>query len=1185
MKKIILLGILSTIAAFTTTAQNVYIPDPVFKAFLVNHSYPSNPTGPNGTTIYLDANHDGEIQVSEAANYTSDVFSHGFSLNGSVNPIYDLTGIEAFKKIEYLNITNCPLTTPLTINGCTSLKTLKCTNISFTSFSMNNSAVKELELVNCSSLTSVTLAGFGLETLRINSNANLTAVNLGIHTALTLFQCGNNPLLTSLDVSSCAALQHFYAQGNQLSSLNLANGHPQSFIGINVTGYPNLTCIKVDNVMVSDYLWGNGYPYEFDAWASFDTDCTPPGPCVIAIPDANFKAALLANSAINTNGNNEIECTEATAYTGAVNVNNIAISNLKGIEAFVNITSFSGNNIQVGYGSPTLVDTLDLSNFTSLTSVSCTGNVGLKYLKLSGCTALTNVDVSTGLVAGVGVNLNGCTALTSLNLSNKKLNALNVNGCTALTSLNCSNNLLTTLDVSSNTALTALDCSRNQLTTLNTFNQANLSTLNCSYNQLPYLIVSLNTGLTTLDCSHNNITYLDVNNNTLLTSLNCSYNQLPNLGTNNTGLLTNLDCSHNQLTNLNITSSTSLTTLNCSFNLLPALNVSNNTAIVNLYCSDNLLPTIDVSNNNPALVKLDCSNNLLTTIDISSNTALRDLNCSGNQLPYVDFSNNTSLLVLYCSNNQLTSLNLNAPNLVLLDCSKNPFTSLDFSSQHIRLLYCSDMPLLSSLNLKNGYNPDYVTIIANNNPALNCIQVDSAAYSYAHWTTGNLAFAFDAGVFFSKDCASSSCVIAGTDSHTACGSFTWIDGIEYTGSNNTATYLIPHAAAGDCDSLVTLDLTILDLPVVNLGIDTAICTGSSLTLNAGNAGASYLWNDNSIAQTLSVTTAGTYYVKVTGANDCFKSDTIVIAHNALPIVNLGIDTAICAGSSLTLDAGNACADYLWNDNSLAQALTVATAGTYYVKVTDANNCSGSDTVIITQNALPAVNLGPDVSICAGSSSTLDAGNAGSDYLWNDNSTTQTFQVTAAGQYWVKVTDANGCKGADTVSVSEDPLPVINGISDSNNGCDFDFGVTGATDVSVYTWDFGDGTTTTSITANISHAYEQDGNYTVKVTASNDCGSVIKQKSVACIKLKVSDVELVNKLTLYPNPASGNITIEGELEIGDVTFTDVTGRIVSKNEYKHALSCQIDISQLSNGVYTVIISTEKGIVTKKLEVLK
>ena len=50
--------------------------------------------------------------------------------------------------------------------------------------------------------------------------------------------------------------------------------------------------------------------------------------------------------------------------------------------------------------------------------------------------------------------------------------------------------------------------------------------------------------------------------------------------------------------------------------------------------------------------------------------------------------------------------------------------------------------------------------------------------------------------------------VNGTDTQTACGSYTWIDGITYTASNNTATFNIPGGAANGCDSLVTLDLTI-----------------------------------------------------------------------------------------------------------------------------------------------------------------------------------------------------------------------------------------------------------------------------------------------------------------------------------------------------------------------------------------
>ena len=57
--------------------------------------------------------------------------------------------------------------------------------------------------------------------------------------------------------------------------------------------------------------------------------------------------------------------------------------------------------------------------------------------------------------------------------------------------------------------------------------------------------------------------------------------------------------------------------------------------------------------------------------------------------------------------------------------------------------------------------------------------------------------------------------LLGTDAQSACDSYTWIDGVTYTSSNNTATILL--TASGGCDSLVTLDLTIGNS---NTGIDT-----------------------------------------------------------------------------------------------------------------------------------------------------------------------------------------------------------------------------------------------------------------------------------------------------------------------------------------------------------------------------
>lgn len=742
MKKTILSGILTTLVFFTTNAQIVNIPDPVFKNFLINHSYSTNM---GMYTYYLDANHDGEIQVSEAAAYTAGNTTFHIPNMG----IADLTGIEAFKKIKIINA-NGNLLSFINVDECSALTTLDCSYNPLTSLTINNPSLQKLTVNYCPQLTVIDIENQNIENLSCLSNPVLNTLNLYRCFWLKEAHISSNPLLThlplgnvqynnltrlactdnsftSLDVSGCSALQYFYCSGNPLTSLNLANGNMSSFIYILAKGHADLFCIQVDNVAAAEYMWGNkGF---FDSWATFNTDCANfnPNPvCTINIPDINFKNALLSNLSINTDGNNEIECAEALAYTGAINVDGLNITDMTGIEAFVNISSLSCNNQQTSFIGSSYLTTLNIVGLNALDSVSCTGNVKFKEFTANGCINLTKVNVSTSDT--LSVNLSNCLALTTLNLSNKRLKALTISGCSALENLNCSNNLLTTLDVSTNTALTTLNCSNNKLTALTTFNNVNLTTLDCSTNELPYLFTALNPSLTTLNCSKNSIPYLDVNNNTLLTTLNCSYNQLPNLNINNAALLNNLDCSYNLLTNLNTNSCTALKTINCSFNLLPAIDVSHNTVLENLNCSNNLLPTLD----------------------ISTNTVLKGLNCSGNQLPELNTDNTTLLNSLDCSNNLLTTLDVTAPGLVVLDCSENPLTSLDFSSLHIRILYCNNMPALSSLNLANGYNPDYILIHANSNPVLTCVQVDDANYSNTNWTTGN--FLFDPGVIFNGNC-------------------------------------------------------------------------------------------------------------------------------------------------------------------------------------------------------------------------------------------------------------------------------------------------------------------------------------------------------------------------------------------------------------------------------------------------
>ena len=128
----------------------------------------------------------------------------------------------------------------------------------------------------------------------------------------------------------------------------------------------------------------------------------------VNIPDANFKAYLVGDSAINTNGDKEIQVREASAFNDTIRCISMNISNLKGLEAFTAL-----NYLNCSYNQ---LKSLDLSKNTTLTNLNCIDN------------QLTSLDVSKN---------------------------------TALTSLSCSDNQLKSLDLSKNTALTELYCNEN----------------------------------------------------------------------------------------------------------------------------------------------------------------------------------------------------------------------------------------------------------------------------------------------------------------------------------------------------------------------------------------------------------------------------------------------------------------------------------------------------------------------------------------------------------------------------------------------------------------------------------------------------------------------------------------------------------------------------------------------------
>jgi hypothetical protein len=240
----------------------------------------------------------------------------------------------------------------------------------------------------------------------------------------------------------------------------------------------------------------------------------------VYIPDANFKTALVSDPNINTNGDGEIQVSEAAAYTGMVNVSSSNISDLTGIQAFTAATG-----LDCAYNQLTGIN---ISQNTALTMLSC------------GYNQLTSLNVSSN------------TGLTTLDCGENQLTVLNVSALASLSTLGCNNNQLTSLNTSANTALAILVCGYNQISSLNLANNTSLTSIECGHNQLTSLNVGANTALTTISCYNNQLTQLNVFANSALRYLNCQQNQLTGLDVSANPVLKELSCYNNQLTTLNV---------------------------------------------------------------------------------------------------------------------------------------------------------------------------------------------------------------------------------------------------------------------------------------------------------------------------------------------------------------------------------------------------------------------------------------------------------------------------------------------------------------------------------------------------------------------------------------------------------------------------------------------------------
>lgn len=131
----------------------------------------------------------------------------------------------------------------------------------------------------------------------------------------------------------------------------------------------------------------------------------------------------------------------------------------------------------------------------------------------------------------------------------------------------------------------------------------------------------------------------------------------------------------------------------------------------------------------------------------------------------------------------------------------------------------------------------------------------------------------------------------------------------------------------------------------------------------------------------------------------------------------------CTGQIANLAVNLPTASYLWSTGSVTSSVQLDTSGTYWLDVT-LKGCTKRDSVVAKFYSYPVVNLGIDITLCENQTILLDAGNAGSQYLWQDGSKKQTCLVSKKGTYYVKV-DNKGCVQRDTINISYNYRPKFN----------------------------------------------------------------------------------------------------------------------------------------------------------------
>lgn len=246
----------------------------------------------------------------------------------------------------------------------------------------------------------------------------------------------------------------------------------------------------------------------------------------------------------------------------------------------------------------------------------------------------------------------------------------------------------------------------------------------------------------------------------------------------------------------------------------------------------------------------------------------------------------------------------------------------------------------------------------------------------------------------------------------------------------------------------TIIIDVFSLPLVDLGDDMEICSGSAVDLTLGSVSDIIDWYTLSNTYTNENTNNFNHpfyvndeiYGGLTDLNGCQNSDTLLITVLALPNIDMVNDTTLCLNDTLKINIGTSSDSINWysltNSEELLNSNTfeypVSINNTFRVECFNENACVNYDTINVFARSLPLADAGEDKLICEGYDVAIGPENIISDwvYFWDANDIAAQNQAnpivnpSVDTKYYLTVTDQHACVGIDSMIVEINPVGIL-----------------------------------------------------------------------------------------------------------------------------------------------------------------